>query len=168
MGICPTVYVNTNDGSFPELQYWESEPCVLVSAVYVWVCVGLSCIYRWKDSDDGVCCTELFGSFWTLSIVWYVKVLQKTTTFRRLDLSPSSGGWGRVDLLSWARQKELVQWLRLAEDLGTETDPVSETLWSFVKLPHTRRCVQSKRRKIVLYSLYVYICANALCAYNYC
>jgi hypothetical protein len=35
-------------------------------------------------------------------------VLQKTTTFRRLDLSPSSGGWGRVDLLSWARQKELV------------------------------------------------------------
>jgi hypothetical protein len=28
---------------------------------------------------------------------------QKTTTFRRLDLSPSSGGWGRINLLSWAR-----------------------------------------------------------------
>jgi sorbitol-specific phosphotransferase system component IIBC len=41
-------------------------------------------------------------------MVWYVKVLQKTTTFRRLDLSPSSGGWGRVDILRWARQKELV------------------------------------------------------------
>jgi hypothetical protein len=50
----------------------------------------------------------VFGFFWTLSIVWYVEVLLKTTTFRRLDLSPSSGGWGRVDLLSWARQKELV------------------------------------------------------------
>jgi hypothetical protein len=24
-------------------------------------------------------------------------------TFWRLDLSPSSGGWGRVDLFSWAR-----------------------------------------------------------------
>jgi hypothetical protein len=36
------------------------------------------------------------------------KFLQKTTTFRRLDLSPSSGGWGRVGLLSWARQKERV------------------------------------------------------------
>jgi gamma-glutamyl-gamma-aminobutyrate hydrolase PuuD len=35
-----------------------------------------------------------------------VEVLQKTTTFRRLNLSPSSGGWGRVDLI-WARQKEL-------------------------------------------------------------
>jgi hypothetical protein len=46
--------------------------------------------------------------FWTLSIVSYVEVLQKTTTFRRLDLCPSSGGWGRVDRLSWARQKELV------------------------------------------------------------
>jgi hypothetical protein len=28
---------------------------------------------------------------------------QNTTTFRRLDLSPSSGGWGRINLLSWAR-----------------------------------------------------------------
>jgi hypothetical protein len=28
---------------------------------------------------------------------------KKFTTFRRLDLSPSSGGWGKVDLLSWAR-----------------------------------------------------------------
>jgi hypothetical protein len=52
--------------------------------------------------------TELCGFFWTLSIVWYMEVLQKTTTFHRLDLSPSSGGWGRIDLLSWARQKELV------------------------------------------------------------
>jgi hypothetical protein len=27
----------------------------------------------------------------------------KNTTFRRLDLPPSSGGWGRVDLFSWGR-----------------------------------------------------------------
>jgi hypothetical protein len=48
--------------------------------------------------------TGLFGFFWTLSIVSYVEVLQKTTTFRRLDLSPSSGGWGRVDLLPHTRR----------------------------------------------------------------
>jgi hypothetical protein len=42
------------------------------------------------------------------------RTLQKTTTFQRLDLSPFSGRWRRIDLLSWARQKELVQWLRLA------------------------------------------------------
>jgi hypothetical protein len=36
-----------------------------------------------------------------------VEVLQKIS-FRRLDLSPSSGGWGKVDLLCWAHQKELV------------------------------------------------------------
>jgi hypothetical protein len=27
----------------------------------------------------------------------------KNTTFQRLDLSPSSGGWDRVDLFSWTR-----------------------------------------------------------------
>jgi hypothetical protein len=50
--------------------------------------------------------------FWTMSIVSYVEVLQKTTTFRRLDLSPSSGEWGRVDLLRWARQSGSVSVLR--------------------------------------------------------
>jgi hypothetical protein len=45
--------------------------------------------------------------FWTTSIVSYVEVLQKTTTFRRMDLSPVR--WmGRVDLLSCTHQKELV------------------------------------------------------------
>jgi hypothetical protein len=84
--------------------------------------------------------TELFGLFWTLSIIWYVEVLHKTTKFRRLDLSLSSGGWGRVALLSWAHQKELI----------SITGQVSETLWSFVKLPHTRRWTESKRSQIVL------------------
>jgi hypothetical protein len=67
-------------------------------------------VHRYLYSDHVIYpyCTELFGFFWTLSIVWYVEVLQKTTTFRRLDLFPSLSGWGRVDLLSWARQKELV------------------------------------------------------------
>jgi hypothetical protein len=32
---------------------------------------------------------------------------QNTATFRRLHLSPSSGGWSRINLLSWARYKEL-------------------------------------------------------------
>jgi hypothetical protein len=50
--------------------------------------------------------TERFGFFWTLSLVCYMEVLQKSTTFRRLDLCPSSGGWGRIDLLSsfWRAQ----------------------------------------------------------------
>jgi hypothetical protein len=113
--------------------------------------LGLSDIERW---------TELFGFFWTLSIVWYVKVLQKTTTFRRLDLSPTSGGWGRVD-------QSLVQWWKLALSDGpnwvglpcpihlrTEIDPVSETLWSLIKLPHTRRWTESKRSQIVLYNVH--------------
>jgi hypothetical protein len=37
-----------------------------------------------------------------------VEILQKTTTFRRLDLPPSSGGWSEVDLISRAHQKHLV------------------------------------------------------------
>jgi hypothetical protein len=45
-----------------------------------------------SETSSNIYYIELFGFFWTLSIVWYVEVLQKTTTFRRLDLSPSSGG----------------------------------------------------------------------------
>jgi hypothetical protein len=110
--------------------------------------------------------TELFDFFWTLPIVSYMDVLQKTTTFRRLDLSPSSGGWGRIDLLSWGRQKELASITELESSfwraqlsrstlpihLRTETDPVSETLWSFVKRPNKRRWTESKRSQIVLYN----------------
>jgi hypothetical protein len=60
-----------------------------------------------------------------------------------------------------------VQWLRLAPSDGpnwvglpcpihlrTETDPVSETLWSFVKLPHSRRWTESKRSQIILYNIH--------------
>jgi hypothetical protein len=44
------------------------------------------------------------------------------TTFRRLDLSPSAGGWGR-----------------------TKTDPVSETLWDFLSSTYkTMDKVQNK------------------------
>jgi hypothetical protein len=53
------------------------------------------------------------------SCMWKTK---NTTTFRKLDLSPSSGGWGRINLLSWAR-------LSCPIHLRTEADPVSETLW---------------------------------------
>jgi hypothetical protein len=57
-----------------------------------------------KKNKNKCYSTELFGFFWTLSVVWYVEVLQKTTTFRRLELSPSSGEWGRVDLLGPVRK----------------------------------------------------------------
>jgi hypothetical protein len=44
---------------------------------------------------DMYCCkvrfmgTELFGFFWTLSIVWYVEVLQKTTTYTTVRILSS-------------------------------------------------------------------------------
>jgi hypothetical protein len=78
---------------------------------------------------------------------------------------------GSVSVLMWMGQdrptqlgqSERVQWLRLTFSDGpnwvglscpihlrTETDPVSETLWAFVKLPHTRQWIESKRSQIVL------------------
>jgi hypothetical protein len=44
-------------------------------------------------------------SYWSCFRLYPLSCMWKTknpTTFRRLDLSPSSGGWGRVNLLSWA------------------------------------------------------------------
>jgi hypothetical protein len=38
--------------------------------------------------------------------------------------------------------------------LRTETDPVSESLWSFVKLSRTRRWTEPKRSQIVLYNIH--------------
>jgi hypothetical protein len=46
-----------------------------------------------------------FGHYPSSCSMWKTK---NPTMFRRLDLSPSSGGWSRINLLSWARQKELV------------------------------------------------------------
>jgi hypothetical protein len=57
-------------------------------------------------SDDGVQHSELL-SFWTLSIVQYSNKLENTT-FRKLDLFPSSGqGEGKLHLVSWVSSKEL-------------------------------------------------------------
>jgi hypothetical protein len=50
-------------------------------------------------SVDGVQHSELL-SFWTFSIVQYSKKLENTT-FRRLDLFPSSGQEGKEHLHSW-------------------------------------------------------------------
>jgi hypothetical protein len=50
-------------------------------------------------------------SYWACFGLYPSSCMWKTknpTTFPRLDLSPSSGGWGRINLLSWARSKELV------------------------------------------------------------
>jgi hypothetical protein len=64
-------------------------------------------LIKWNFYDH----SELIG-FWTLSIVWYSKKLENTT-FRKLDLFPSSGqGEGGWFLVSW------VQWLRLALSKG--------------------------------------------------
>jgi hypothetical protein len=41
---------------------------------YFIIIIGcLKSCWTWKDFDDGVCCTELLGLFWTLSIVLYVE-----------------------------------------------------------------------------------------------
>jgi hypothetical protein len=45
-------------------------------------------------------------SYWACFGLYPSSCMWKTknpTTFRRLDLSPSSGGWGRTNLLSWVR-----------------------------------------------------------------
>jgi hypothetical protein len=99
------------------------------SEIYFWI---QDKFWTWKDSDDAVCCTELFGFFWTLSIVWYVEV-------QWLRLALSNGP-------SWVC-------LPCPIHLRTETDPVSETLWSFVKHQPTRRWTESKRSQIVLYKI---------------
>jgi hypothetical protein len=59
---------------------------------------GIKCKYKQYQN------TELLAYFFFFySIHRLVYRRQETTTFRRLDLSPSSGGWGKIDLLSWAR-----------------------------------------------------------------
>jgi hypothetical protein len=66
------------------------------------------------------------------SCMWKTK---NTTTFRRLDLSPSSGGWGRINLhWLWLALSNGHNWVGLScpIHLRTETHPVSETLWDFL------------------------------------
>jgi hypothetical protein len=59
-------------------------------------------------SDDGVQHAELL-SFWTLSIVQYSKKL-KNTTFRKLDLFPSSGRGGTPNQLGPLERANLNHW----------------------------------------------------------
>jgi hypothetical protein len=76
-------------------------------------------LQTWKDSEDGVCCTGLFGFFWTLSIIWYVEVLQK-------DHNVSETG--SVSVLRWMGKGRPTQ-------LGpSERASLNHwTLWSFYK-----------------------------------
>jgi hypothetical protein len=65
---------------------------------------------------------------------------------------------GSVSILRWMGQGRPTQ-LGPSERASLShliqiTDPVSETLWSFVKLPHTRRWTESKRSQIVLYNIH--------------
>jgi hypothetical protein len=78
--------------------------------------------------------TELFGFFWILSIAWY-------------------GSFTKDHNVSETGSVSILTWMGLGH-LRTETDPVSETLWSFVKLSHTRRWTESKRSQIVLYNIH--------------
>jgi hypothetical protein len=66
--------------------------------------------------------------FWTLSIFQYSKKLNNTT-FRKLDLIPSSGQGGKTPSQLGPLEKANLNHL---PDLRTETDPVSETLCSLI------------------------------------
>jgi hypothetical protein len=102
--------------------------------------------------------TELLGLFWTLSIVWYGEDKKKNHNVSET---------GFVSVLRWMGQDKPTQlgpleraslnhWTGLfcPIHLRTETDPVSETLWSFVKLLHTRRWIKSKISPIILYNIH--------------
>jgi hypothetical protein len=117
----------------------------------------------------------MLGNSWATE--WLIDRLQRILTMvyvvqnylASFGLCPSSGMWKfykRPQCFGdWICLRPRVdQWLRLALSDGpnwiglpcpihlrTETDAVSETLWSFVKLPHTRRWTESKRSQIVLY-----------------
>jgi hypothetical protein len=84
-----------------------------------------------------------------------VKLNQRYTElfgFLFFGLCPSSRMW------KWLRLalSDRPNWVGLPcpIHLRTETDPVSETLWSFVNLPHTRPWIESKRCQIVLYNIH--------------
>jgi hypothetical protein len=83
-GSISVVILNTSlTHSLPSLSQFKIDRLErILTMVYVvqsyWACFGLypsSCMWKTKNP----------------------------TRFRRLDLSPSSGGWGRINLLSWAR-----------------------------------------------------------------
>jgi hypothetical protein len=64
-------------------------------------------------------------------------------------LYPSSGMWEFYKRLALSNGPNWVG-LPCPIHLRTETDPVFETLWPFVKLPHTRGWIESKRSQIIL------------------
>jgi hypothetical protein len=95
----------------------------------IWYITGLR---RWRLSEttvdhNGLGVTHLtfiqkliVQSYWACFGLYPSSCMWKTknpTTFRRLDLSPSSGGWN---------------WVGLSCPIHLRTDPVSETLWDFL------------------------------------
>jgi hypothetical protein len=75
-----------------------------------------------KGSDDGVWHLELLG-FSTVSIVR----LYKNTTFRKLDLFPSSGVRGNAHSVGTLRK--MVRWLRVALSRGPNRVCISPHTW---------------------------------------
>jgi hypothetical protein len=77
---------------------------------------------------------------------------QNTTTFRRLDLSPSSGGWGRINLLSWARQQSLSRFILLHSPEDGDRSGLRNVV--VFCLSHTRQWIKSKTSPIALYNIH--------------
>jgi hypothetical protein len=103
----------------------------------------------WKDSDDGVCCTELLGLFCTLSIVLYVEDKK----------SHNVSVTGSVSVLTWLRLalSNGPNWVGFScpIHLRTETDAVSETLWDFMSSTYkTMDKVQNKPNSSVHHTIY--------------
>jgi hypothetical protein len=79
---------------------------------------------------------------------------------------------GSVSVLRWMEQDKPTQ---LGPSEGASLNHWTETLWYFVKLPHTRWWIQSKRSQIVLYcvqffisySLFFYMSNSECKSHNY-
>jgi hypothetical protein len=112
---------------------------------------ALDVVKRKTKKDIQIFFTGYLASFGLCPSSGMWKFLQKTTTFRRLDLSPSSGGWGRINVLSWARQKELVS---ITGQTPVRRKQLINTRQPVIKLPYTRRWTESKRIQVVLYNIY--------------
>jgi hypothetical protein len=119
--------------------YWNLAKCIIVAET------TYRAIWLLLDSIHRLVCGS-FTKDHNVSETACVSVLRWMGQDRPTQLGPSE----RANLNHWSN------WVGLSWPihLRTETDPVSETLWSFVKLPHTRRWIESKRSQIALYNIH--------------
>jgi hypothetical protein len=120
-GLCYAAIWNFFREKIKAMVYLEMTPCTLVGRCQHHSIQNLSCRLLHKNresektdsilmgSDDGVYHSELL-SFWTLSMVHYSKKLENTT-FRKLNLFPSSGrGGGAPSQLGRLERANLNHW----------------------------------------------------------